>query len=91
MKTSELLDIIALQRRERCRMIILAPAKFKLCEGCGSILFDANNICPYCSAYRFNSDPLAVVQSAVALSDKPLAGGCAVLPRQTTVQGLSFA
>lgn len=91
MKATELLEMIAIQRKERCRMIILSPAKFKLCEGCESILFDANLFCPYCHAYRFNHDPIAVVQSAVALSDKPLATGCAYLPRQTTVKGLSFA
>lgn len=46
------------------------PERFKICEGCGSILAETAAICPLCSAYRFNDNPMDVVKKAWDIASK---------------------
>lgn len=91
MTSCEVLTLIAAQRRERCHLILSAPAEFKICNSCQSILFARSSVCPFCRGYGFESSVTAVVEMAQLLSQRPLALGCAVLPRQTTLKALAFA
>jgi hypothetical protein len=83
MNSGEQLAMIAAQRKERSIVILQNPSQYKICEGCGGLLFNNknNHHCPFCSAYRFNYDHSDICAAARQLGDKPLADGCAVLPR----------
>ena len=47
--------------------IMLNPSKYKVCEGCGSILSIQTRICPNCHAYRYNYDSEYVIKQAESL------------------------
>jgi RNA polymerase subunit RPABC4/transcription elongation factor Spt4 len=89
----DLLILIAKQRAERIESVLKEPSKFKVCEGCSSLLFNRAGvgICPYCGAYRFSTDPESIIEIAKLLENRTLALGCAVLPRDITPRGLSYA
>lgn len=91
MTGKDLLRLIARQRRKRCRMILEAPERFKICFGCQSLCFETNAFCPFCNGYGFETDRETVVEMARLLGERPLAAECAVLPRQTTVRALTYA
>jgi recombinational DNA repair protein RecR len=51
-------------RAKAAEKIAAEPQRYKVCEGCGSILLKTANICPICHSYRFDQDPSAVVEQA---------------------------
>lgn len=58
------------ERSERAAKIIAAPAQFKVCEGCDSIVSRRVALCPNCNGYRFNEDEQAVVIQAKDLASR---------------------
>lgn len=58
-------------RAERARKIIDAPEKFKVCEGCESIVTARVVTCPNCHGYRFDESPERVVEQAKTLASRP--------------------
>lgn len=47
--------------------IMLNPSKYKVCEGCDSIVSIKTRICPNCHAYRYNDDKNYVMEQAEIL------------------------
>ena len=64
-------DSHMLRRREQARRIIGAPERFKVCEGCDSIIARAAVFCANCHAYRFNEDEHAIAETAQMLATRP--------------------
>ena len=50
--------------------IMTEPWKYKVCEGCDSILTETAVICPSCKSYRFDFEEVSVVNMAKDLSTK---------------------
>ncbi len=59
-----------LDRARRAQKIVENPDKYKICEGCESIVAVKVNICPNCHSYRFEGDELLVVRQAKALGSR---------------------
>ncbi len=51
-------------RAKAAEKIATEPERYKVCEGCGSILHITAQICPICHSYRFDESPEAVIQQA---------------------------
>ena len=90
MSSKDQLEQIAERRRKIGRKIADAPGKFKICNGCESLNCATNTFCPFCNSYGFESDCEEVVAMAELLGTRPLAFGCAVLPRATTMKALTY-
>ncbi len=58
------------ERARKAARIIAEPARFKVCEGCESIVAERVVICPNCFGYRFNPEPGAVVEQAKLLATR---------------------
>jgi hypothetical protein len=58
------------ERARRADKIVRNPAKYKICEGCESIVAEKVAICPNCHAYRFNTDEKRVIAQAQALGQR---------------------
>jgi hypothetical protein len=91
MSAKDQLEQIAKRRRKIGKCVLEAPGKFKICHGCQSLTVATNTFCPFCRGYGFESNPQAVVMMARVLGDRPLATGCAVLPRITSVRAFALA
>src|SRR5690606_5377130 len=92
MTGAELLEKIAAQRKERCQRILADPSTAVICEGCSSLLWAKDLVlCPFCKTYRFDADLGRILEMARLLGERPIAFGCAVLPRNTGPTGLSHA
>jgi hypothetical protein len=50
-------------------VIIMEPWKYKVCEGCDSILTETTVICPSCKSYRFDYKELSVTKMAKELAN----------------------
>jgi RNA polymerase subunit RPABC4/transcription elongation factor Spt4 len=59
------------ERAARAAKIIAAPDKFKICEGCDSIVAARVVTCPNCHGYRFNEEAEAVIEQAKSLAARP--------------------
>ncbi len=59
-----------LDRARRAQKIVDNPSKYKICEGCESIVAVKVNICPNCHSYRFEADEDCVVKQARALGSR---------------------
>ncbi len=59
------------ERAARAERIIANPEGFKICEGCESIVAERVTTCPNCHGYRFDEDPVHVVEQARALAVRP--------------------
>ncbi len=57
-------------RARRAQKIVENPGKYKICEGCESIVAVKVNICPNCHSYRFEDDEDSVVRQARALGSR---------------------
>ena len=60
-------DTTLLDRARRAQKIAENPAKYKICEGCESIVAAKVHICPNCHSYRFEVDHNSVIRQARAL------------------------
>lgn len=58
-------------RAARAEKIIAAPGKFKVCEGCESIVAERVTGCPNCHGYRFDESPERVIEQARVLAARP--------------------
>ena len=58
------------ERARKASKIIAEPSKYKICEGCESIVAARVPICPNCYGYRFNEDPGAVIAQATLLASR---------------------
>ena len=52
------------ERAQKAEKIIAEPGKFKVCEGCDSIVAGRVATCPNCHGYRFDETAAAVIQQA---------------------------
>ena len=68
--SSPALDARARQAAE----IIGRPQHYKICEGCDSIVVRRVAACPNCSAYRFNTSRLAIIDQARLLGSREQTG-----------------
>lgn len=59
------------ERAARAEKIIAAPGKFKVCEGCESIVAERVTECPNCHGYRFDESAERVVEQARLLASRP--------------------
>jgi hypothetical protein len=59
------------ERAAKAQKIIAAPLKFKVCEGCDSIVTARVVTCPNCHGYRFDESPDRVVEQATHLASRP--------------------
>jgi len=59
------------ERVARAKKISASPKKFKICEGCESIVSMKAITCPNCHGYRFDESPEAVKRQAKALASRP--------------------
>ena len=59
------------ERQEAAVKIVAHPERYKICEGCDSIITAQSNICPNCHSYRFETDRHLVIEQAQALSIRP--------------------
>jgi uncharacterized paraquat-inducible protein A len=50
--------------------IVLFPKKYKICEGCDSIVMSETRLCPVCHSYRFNNKENEVMDQAMKLSEE---------------------
>lgn len=58
-------------RVAKAQKIIAAPANFKVCEGCDSIVAARVVTCPNCHGYRFDESPERVIDQAAHLASRP--------------------
>lgn len=91
MSGTEVQTIITARRKQRGLDVLASPGQFKVCEGCSSLCYLSHNKCPFCHAYRFDEGREAVEAMARLLGDRPLAVGCAILPRFEVPGAASFA
>jgi hypothetical protein len=57
-------------RGERAAQIVRAPERYKVCEGCESIVVRDAATCPNCHGYRFDTDPERVRSQAEILGKR---------------------
>lgn len=57
-------------RAETAAKIAENPGKYKVCEGCDSIVGASTVMCPNCHSYRFDSEPRRVVEQAMLLGSR---------------------
>jgi hypothetical protein len=58
------------ERARKAAKIIAEPDKFKVCEGCDSIVAARVATCPNCNGYRFNEEAEAVIEQARLLGSR---------------------
>lgn len=59
------------ERLAEAKKIADAPAAFKICEVCESIVASKNVICPGCHSYRFDGKAAHVIAHAHELAQRP--------------------
>jgi RNA polymerase subunit RPABC4/transcription elongation factor Spt4 len=57
-------------RAKKAERIIAEPDKFKICEGCDSIVAARVTVCPNCYGYRFDADREAIIAQARVLATR---------------------
>ena len=58
------------ERFEKAQEIASNPDEYQVCEGCESIVATMTIVCPNCHAYRFDADPIRVVDQALILGSR---------------------
>ena len=58
------------ERFQKARKIASNPDDYLVCEGCESIVGQGTLICPNCHGYRFDDDPVRVVDQALLLGSR---------------------
>lgn len=59
-----------LDRARRAQKIIECPGKYKICEGCDSIVAAKVTVCPNCHSYRYDEKEDRVVEQARILGSR---------------------
>ena len=62
------------ERARQAAEIAGRPQRYKICEGCESIVSRRVPICPNCSGYRFNTARQAIVNQARLLGSREQTG-----------------
>ncbi len=57
-------------RAVRADKIVRDPSKYKICDGCDSIVLATAATCPSCHSYRFIDDPESVIVQARELGQR---------------------
>ena len=57
-------------RAKKAARIVRHPERYKICEGCDSIVAQRVPTCPNCYGYRFNEERQAVVGQARLLGSR---------------------
>lgn len=57
------------ERHRQASLVIEHPNRYKVCEGCESIVRKRTIFCPLCNAYRFNPDPYTIIEQAIKLAE----------------------
>lgn len=57
-------------RHQQAQRIIDAPAEFKICKGCGSIVAAKTCRCPNCHAYSFDTTEERIIALAKELATR---------------------
>lgn len=58
------------ERFAKAQEIASNPDEYQVCEGCESIVGSGTIVCPNCHAYRFDRDPIRVVDQALLLGSR---------------------
>jgi hypothetical protein len=58
------------ERARQAAKIIGHPERYKICEGCDSIVAERVATCPNCFGYRFNDERQAVIAQARLLGSR---------------------
>ena len=58
------------ERARQADKIVKNPSRYKICEGCESIVVATAVTCPSCHGYRFNEDELSVASQARLLAQR---------------------
>jgi hypothetical protein len=58
-------------RAGQAAKIIANPARYKICQGCESIVGARVSLCPNCHSYRYDTRSAAVVAQAQLLARRP--------------------
>ncbi len=58
------------ERARQADKIVKNPSRYKICEGCGSIVVATNATCPSCHSYRFDDDSESVTAQARLLAQR---------------------
>lgn len=58
------------ERARKAGEIINEPARYKVCEGCESIVAERVATCPNCHGYRFDGEPERVIEQAQHLGGR---------------------
>lgn len=58
------------ERLAKAQQIASNPDNYQVCEGCESIVGTSALVCPNCHGYRFDCDPLRVVDQALILGSR---------------------
>jgi hypothetical protein len=58
------------ERLAKAQQIAANPRDFQVCEGCESIVGSGTLMCPNCHSYRFDRDPIRVVDQALLLGSR---------------------
>lgn len=58
------------ERQRRANTIIQEPSKYKLCEGCESIVDIGVSLCSVCNAYRFDTNTARICAHAKVLGNR---------------------
>jgi hypothetical protein len=58
------------ERARQADKIVKNPSRYKICEGCESIVVSTAVTCPSCHSYRFNEDAVSVTAQARLLAQR---------------------
>ena len=58
------------ERAKQAAKIVGHPERYKVCEGCDSIVAERVSTCPNCFGYRFNDERQAVIEQAQLLGSR---------------------
>ena len=61
-------------RARQAAEIVDRPQRYKICEGCDSIVVRRVAVCPNCSGYRFNTGRKAIIDQARLLGSREQTG-----------------
>ncbi len=69
-KTPSPLPVPDPERARQAAEIVARPGRYKICEGCDSIVSRRAPTCPNCYGYRFNTNRQAIIDQARLLGSR---------------------